>query len=99
MGQKKMTLEEKKIRRRTLTELNIPDFVDFLAQQVSGPAFRSAQPLAPQYQPRLFCRSLCWVFSSRSSPSNPPTRNLPDPSVASHRRTCPLPAIRRKSFS
>jgi hypothetical protein len=47
VGQQKLTLEERKRRRRALDDLGVPDFAEFLRQRVSASAAVALARLTP----------------------------------------------------
>ena len=69
MGQKKLTLEERKVRRRALDDLNLPSFKEFLANQQPTPlaATRKATEIL-QLNIGLFCNQACNHCHVESSP-------------------------------
>jgi radical SAM/Cys-rich protein len=77
-GQKKLTLEERKKRRRALVDIGIPSFSEFLAQQPTPPNMkslevtrRSAEIL--QLNIGLYCNQACNHCHVESSPQRTET--------------------------
>ena len=67
-GQAKMTLEEKKARRRALDELGIPDFFDFLTEH-AAPATQARKATEVfQLNVGLYCNQACAHCHVESSP-------------------------------
>lgn len=69
MGQKKLTLEERKVRRRALDALNLPSFKEFLAAQQPAPlAARRQATEVLQLNIGLYCNQACNHCHVESSP-------------------------------
>lgn len=66
MGQKRLTLEERKVRRRALDELGVPDFHQFLAEK--GLAARRKPAEILQLNIGLYCNQACNHCHVESSP-------------------------------
>lgn len=66
MGQKRLTLEERKSRRRALEGLGVPSFNEFLAQHGVGIKRREAEIL--QLNIGLYCNQACGHCHVESSP-------------------------------
>jgi len=77
MGQKKLTLEEKKIRRRALDDLNVPPFKEF---KEAGGDRRRRQCEVLQLNIGLYCNQACNHCHVESSPqrSEMMTRKVAD---------------------
>jgi len=65
-GQKRLTLEERKVRRRALDDLGVPPFADFLAAR--GLAIERAAPTVLQLNIGLYCNQACSHCHVESSP-------------------------------
>jgi len=66
LGQKKLTMQEKKNRRRALTELGVPQFREFLAEQNLMPKRKPAEVF--QLNIGLYCNQACNHCHVESSP-------------------------------
>lgn len=67
-GQAKLTLEEKKARRRALDTLGVPEFREFLAAEAGATAARRA-PEVLQLNVGLYCNQACAHCHVESSPT------------------------------
>ena len=67
MGQKKLTLEEKKQRRRALDELGVPSFWDFIVNSDAKPLDRQPTSVL-QLNIGLYCNQACNHCHVESSP-------------------------------
>ena len=74
MGQKRMTLEEKKTRRRALSDIGVPPFEEFLAQR--GLAVARAPTEIMQLNIGLYCNQACNHCHVESSPKRTETMSL-----------------------
>ena len=72
VGQKRLTLEERKNRRRALDALGVPDFEPFLAQR-SLPAPRRDVVTTLQVNVGLYCNQACTHCHVESSPKRTET--------------------------
>ena len=77
MGQKRMTLEEKKTRRRALSDIGVPPFEEFLAQR--GLAVARAPTEIMQLNIGLYCNQACNHCHVESSPKR---KEMMDAAVA-----------------